>query len=196
MPVCSRASGSKQRHSRGGRITGPGTGADPRARIRGGSGQAPHCRSLHGGTGAIRTCWSGLPTGRRVGGCGTRIWYIPVRSVAWDRAESAERGRQRPPACWRIAAGQPGLPSRCRAGAGVSKPLSQPGLPVLSWMSWRTRRPGRRRQTASDPCRPGLHCAGAPGQSRAQRRPSRRAAQSSQHVPPEQMTRPRGVPPQ
>ena len=62
-------------------------------------------------------------------------------------------------------------------------------------MTWRACRPGRRLRLAASGQLGRVHLVSSgPGPSRTQRRPSRRTAQPSQHVPPGQITRPRGVP--
>ena len=144
------------------------------ARSGSGSRLAPRYRSLHSGTGSTGTRWSGPGSGGQLADASAdaarESWYIPVRSVVCDWAESAERSRTRPSTCGPISAGRPGLPSRCRASTGAAN-KSQTRLPIvwssMIWRSW----PPRPSATVNSqrPAYAASSLAAGPGRPRTQR---------------------------
>jgi hypothetical protein len=116
----------------------------------------------------------GRRAGRRGSGRDARSWYILVRSVVYDGAESAERSRHRPPAhSGRMARPAVQVPcehrrERANVPAGVAD--------RMVWMIRRARRPGRRRRrTPSGPrSRPRCSCRQA-GPGRGGRRGEQRS---------------------
>jgi hypothetical protein len=108
-----------------------------------GSRLAPHCRSLHSGTGSAGTLWPGAPA--RAASCLVRrrarraklVHSGALGRLGAGRVRRAQQGAAAGPRA--VSADRAGLPPWCRASTGGSKPTSQTRVPIV-WSSMIMRR--------------------------------------------------------